>query len=427
MQRAYLAFCMRILMMSDVYFPRVNGVSTSIATYRDSLRELGHEVALIAPEYPSARPGSESEPELSSGHDEGWIHRIPARGVWRDPEDRMMRWRVIMTQTSRLRAAAFDIVHIQTPFVAHYAGVRLARTLNIPVIESYHTYFEEYLGCYLPLPQSLARMLARRISRAQGKAVDALVTPSQAMRDRLRSYGVTTPISVIPTGLDLRHFSGGDGARFRAALEIDRGIAVDRPLLLYVGRVAHEKNIDFLLETMRDIRRARPDAVLLVTGEGPAETHLHRLADRLGIGDSVIFTGYLDRKTTLLDCYAAADVFVFASHTETQGLVLLEAMAMGLPVVAHSIMGTSEVLRDGEGALIARTGDHADFAAKVLRILDDAALHQQLRQRGRAYAAQWSNESCTHSMVALYRSLIAHSGSAAPADGTVRHDGSGAH
>ena len=136
------------------------------------------------------------------------------------------------------------------------------------------------------------------------------VTPSQAMRHRLADYGVTTPISVILTGLDLQQFSGGDGASSRAGLEIDMGIRADRPLLLYVGRVAHEKNIDFLIETMDDIRRLRPDAVLLVTGEGPAEAHLHRLVERLGLDDNVVFTGYLDRKTTLLDCYAAADVFV---------------------------------------------------------------------------------------------------------------------
>jgi glycosyltransferase involved in cell wall biosynthesis len=394
---------MRILMVSDVYLPRINGVSTSIATYRDSLRALGHEVELIAPQYPAAnaKPGARTGP-VAAG-DESWIRRIPSRGVWRDPEDRMMRYGAVTTLAPRLRERAFDIVHIQTPFVAHYAGVQLARTLGIPSVESYHTYFEEYLGCYLPLPDSLTRVLARRISCAQGNAVDALVTPSQAMRDRLSEYGVATPISVIPTGLDLLHFRGGDGYRFRAEL----GIAANRPLLLYVGRVAHEKNIDFLLETMRDIRRTRPDAVLLVTGEGPAETHLHRLAERLGLGDNVVFTGYLDRRTTLLDCYAAADVFVFASHTETQGLVLLEAMAMGLPVVAHSIMGTSEVLREGEGALIARTGDHADFAAKVLRILDDAGLHRQLRESARSYAAQWSNESCALSMIALYQRLAA--------------------
>lgn len=382
---------MRILMVSDVYLPRINGVSTSIATYRDSLHALGHEVTLIAPAYPAGQAA------------EDWVLRVPAREVWRDPEDRMMSWRAVMALGERLRDGGFDIVHVQTPFVAHYAGLRLARRLGIPAVESYHTYFEEYLGCYLPLrPRSLIRGLARTISRAQGNAVDALVTPSRAMHDKLAAYGVTTPISVIPTGLDLQQFTGGDGPRFRRAM----GIAADRPLLLYVGRVAHEKNIDFLFEAMVEIRRERPHAALLVTGEGPAESHLRRLAARLGILDQVIFTGYLDRKGSLLDCYAAADVFVFASHTETQGLVLLEAMALGLPVVAHAVMGAREVLREGEGALIAAPGDRGDFAAKVLRLLGDEALRRQQGQRARAYAAGWSNEACAVRMAALYETAI---------------------
>ena len=384
---------MRILMVSDVYLPRINGVSTSIATYRDSLHALGHEVSLIAPAYPAG--------QVPEDH----VVRVPSRTVWFDPEDRIMSWRALAAMTDGLRGDRFDIVHVQTPFVAHYAGLRLARRLGIPVIESYHTYFEEYLGCYLPLmPGPLARFVARSISRAQGNAVDALVTPSRAMHGRLASYGVTTPIDVIPTGLDLRQFAGGDGPRFRREM----GIPADRPLLLYVGRVAHEKNIGFLLEALPAILRTQPRAMLLITGEGPAESHLHRLAARLGVAGHVIFTGYLDRKGSLLDCYAAADVFVFASHTETQGLVLLEAMAMGLPVVAHAVMGTREVLRDGEGALIAAAGDHADFAAKVLRLLGDDALCRRQQRRARDHAARWSNDACALRMVALYQQTISH-------------------
>lgn len=382
---------MRILMVSDVYFPRVNGVSTSIATYRDSLRALGHEVTLIAPAYPAGRA------------DEDWVRRVPSRGVWLDPEDRMMRWGALMSLTDGLRRERFDLVHIQTPFVAHYAGLRLARRLGIPAIESYHTYFEEYLSCYLPLaPRPLTRAWARMFSRSQGNAVDAVVTPSRAMHDKLADYGVTTPIGIIPTGLDLPRFTGGDRQRFRRKL----GIPEDRPLLLYVGRVAHEKNIDFLLETLTEIRRVEPRALLLVAGEGPAETHLHHLCTRLGIGENVLFTGYLDRAGSLLDCYAAADVFVFASHTETQGLVLLEAMAMGLPVVAHAVMGAREVLREGEGALVAAPGDRADFAAQVLRLLGDPSLLHEQRQRAREYAARWSNEACAQRMVELYQETV---------------------
>lgn len=389
-------------MISDVYFPRINGVSTSISTYRDSLQALGHEVDLIAPAYPGGRG------------DDAWVTRIPSRGVWGDPEDRMMHYRPILAQTSRLRQRHFDIVHIQTPFVAHYAGLRLARQLGLPTIATCHTYFEEYLDCYIPLrPRVLLRALARGLSAAQGNAIDALIAPSRAMQEKLEAYGVTTGIRVIPTGIDLQQFSHGDGQRFRKT----HGIAPGRPTILYTGRVAHEKNIDFLLEVVVKARKTLPGILLVVTGEGPAERHLRELAARLGINGNVMFIGYLDRKRGLLDCYAAADIFVFSSRTETQGLVLLEAMAMGLPVVAHALMGTRDVLRDGMGALIAADRDPDDFCAKVLHLLQDRRARREQQQRAREYAATWSNDHCASRIVEYYKETIEQHEIPSPARG----------
>ncbi|MBK9131415.1 MAG: glycosyltransferase [Gammaproteobacteria bacterium] len=381
---------MRILMISDVYFPRINGVSTSIATYRESFRSLGHEVTLLAPAYPAEHA------------DDAETARIPSRGLPLDPEDRMMHYRALTAMRETLRRRAFDIVHIQTPFVAHYAGIRLARDLGLPVIESYHTYFEEYLYHYIPLlPRAALRTLARRFSAGQGNAVDALVVPSQAMLEKLRAYGVGSEMRIIPTGLNLQHFTRGDGVAFRRRLGIDPA----RPVLLFVGRVAFEKNIDFLLHMVDEVRRQMPSVLLLIAGEGPAEPHLRRLVQRLDLGANVAFAGYLDRATTLLDCYAAADVFVFSSRTETQGLVLLEAMAMGRPVVAQAVMGTRDVLREGDGALIAEDDVH-DFARKVLALLGDRGLYERLSRRALDYAGTWSNESCARRLEEYYVQLI---------------------
>jgi glycosyltransferase involved in cell wall biosynthesis len=388
---------MRILMLSDVYFPRINGVSTSIATYRESLRALGHEVTLVAPAYPAAH------------EDDADTLRIPSRGLPLDPEDRMMHYRVLAALRTGLRGRGYDLVHVQTPFVAHYAGIRIARALGVPVIESYHTYFEEYLYHYVPmLPRGALRMLARRFSAGQGNAVDALIVPSRAMHDKLREYGVASEMRIIPTGLNLQHFAGGDGLAFRRRHGIDPG----RPVLLFVGRVAFEKNIDFLLRMVDEVRQRLPAVLLLIAGEGPAETHLRRLGARLGLEQNVAFIGYLDRATALLDCYAAADVFVFSSRTETQGLVLLEAMAMGRPVVAQAAMGTRDVLREGEGALIAADDVH-DFAHKVLTLLCNRRLYDQLSRRARLYAGTWSNEACARRLEEYYAQLIERRGLAA--------------
>lgn len=384
---------MRILMLSDVYFPRINGVSTAIMILRRELDRAGHAVTLVAPDY-GACHGTADGP--------GRLYRIRSRGVFRDPEDRMMSWRALMALTPELARQAFDLVHVHTPFVAHYAGLALARQLDRPLVETYHTLFEEYLFHYIPLvPRGIMRALTRALSRHQCAQVDGLVVPSRPILQRLAEYGVATRAAVIPTGLDLADFAGGDGARFRARL----GIPAQQPMLLYVGRLAHEKNIDFLLQMMARLARRLPEAVLVIAGEGPAQDHLRRRAQLLGISARVRFVGYLERSAALLDCYAAADVFVFASRTETQGLVLLEAMALGVPVVGLAVMGTAEVLREGQGALIAHD-DVADFTDKVEWLVRHEDARASLAARARAYAATWSAREMTARLIDFYGEIL---------------------
>lgn len=383
---------MRVLMVSDVFFPRVNGVSTSIETFRRTLAEQGIEVSLVAPRY-----GAEAE--LPG------VARVPGRPVPRDPEDRLVGWRA-MLRTVRAHAAGCDLVHIQTPFAAHYAGLRAARSEGVPVLATYHTLFEEYLHHYAPfLPARGLRALARHLSRRQCNALDGIVVPSLAMRARLADYGVRAPIHVLPTGIPLARFSGGDRARFRAA----HRIAPARPMALFVGRLAHEKNIGFLLQMTVEALARRPDLLLLIAGEGPALPALRAQAARLGLGDSVRFAGYLDRHRDLPDCYAAADVFVFASRTETQGLVLLEAMAVGLPVVAFAHMGTIDILAPRRGCRVP-AGDAAAFAESVVEVVSDAALRARLSGEARDYARSWSDEAMAQRMAALYRASVQRGG-----------------
>jgi glycosyltransferase involved in cell wall biosynthesis len=219
-------------------------------------------------------------------------------------------------------------------------------------------------------------------------------------------------MAVIPTGIPLGEFGGGEGRRFREAM----GIAPDVPLLLFVGRVAHEKNIGFLVEALARVRRSVPRAMLAIAGEGPALASLHRQVDGLGLRDAVRFTGYLDRRGALLDCYAAADAFVFASRTETQGLVLLEAMALGIPVVSTAVMGTRDVVGPGRGALVP-ADDVDEFAAAVVRLLGDPALRSRLSEQGRAYVREWQADALARRMEAFYAQLTAVAPAASPVPG----------
>ncbi len=384
---------LHVLMVSDVYFPRINGVSTSIQTFRATLAALGIRVTIVAPEY----AGTDIVADAAAG-----IVRLPSRTVPLDPEDRLMQWRHLADLDRRLASADFDLVHVQTPFAAHYAGLRLAKARGIPCVATYHTHFEEYLFHYIRfLPKSALRSAARWLARHQCNALDAVVVPSQPMAATLRDYGVNTPLHVIPTGLPEKQFLRGNGGQFRQAW----GIAPERKVALFVGRAAFEKNIGFLLEMAALARRQQPQLMLVVAGEGPALPALRRQAAALKLDDTIRFVGYLSRDGGLRDCYAAADVFTFASQTETQGLVLLEAMAIGLPVLAIPALGAAEIILPRRGAVAAADTPEA-FAAQLLTLLEQPSKRAAMSDEAVAFAREWDAATQGARLATLYRELV---------------------
>jgi glycosyltransferase involved in cell wall biosynthesis len=295
-----------------------------------------------------------------------------------------------------------DLVHIQTPFIAHYQGTALARALRVPVVETYHTYFEEYLHHYVPLmPRAVMRFVARRFTVSQCNVLDALVVPSRAMEQALLDYGVRCPMHIIPTGMEMERFAGGDGQRFREQL----GIVPGQPVLVHVGRIAHEKNIEFLFRMFARVVRSKPGAVFIVAGEGPALASCKAHVRSLGIAQHVRFVGYLSRERELLDCYRAGDLFVFSSRTETQGLVLLEAMALGVPVVSTAHMGTADIMNPQRGSRVA-PDDEGEFANIVVQLLEDAPRRAAMSAEARAYAATWSASAMADRLAGLYSAVL---------------------
>ena len=378
---------MRIAMLSDVYFPRVNGVSTSIQTFRQQLLALEHSVTLICPDYPHTTPQAD-------------ILRLPSHSVPGDREDRAMSpWALWRLAQRFSHAPAYDILHVHTPFLAHYAALRLARQWNCPLVGTFHTFFEQYLFHYLPwLPRQRLIEFTRHWARRQCQCYDGMIVPSSALADVLREYGVTTELKVLPTGFD-QQLPQGDGQRFRAQY----GIPAERPVLVYIGRIAHEKNIDFLLRMLQQLRHTQPDVLLVIAGEGPALTHLKHLGQQLGVAEQVLWVGYLQRGAALADCYCAGDIFVFASRTETQGLVLLEAMSQGVPIVALAELGARDVLAEGRGCVIVPHAEEPLFAATVQRTLADSALLTQLRQQGPHAVQHWRSDRLTLELVEWYQ------------------------
>lgn len=391
---------MDLLMVSDVYFPRVNGVSTSIRTHVRALVGLGHRVTLVAPDYGPAFADEQRARDAEFG-DAFDVLRVPARVLFFDPEDRLMTGRGLREVRDALSARRWDAVHVHTPFRAHAFGVRVARECGAPVVETYHTYFEEYVAHYLPwCPSPLLRLFARKVSRRLCREVDHLIVPTQEMTDVLRRYDIETPATVLPTGIDLAEFAGGDGARFRR----QHGFAPDQPVVATVSRLAVEKNIAFLIDVAQRLLPRFPTLRFVIAGEGPDAKRLKQRVQRQGLAGHVLFLGNLDRRTTLLDCYRAADAFLFASPTETQGLVLIEAMALGVPIVSTAVMGTATVLRDAQSARVAPE-DLEVFAAETARVLRDPALRARLAAAGPRDAQAWGNDALMQRVLDVYGHL----------------------
>ncbi len=392
---------LHVLMISDVYFPRINGVSTSIQTFRTDLADQGIRVTVVAPEH----PGTDREADAATH-----TLRLPSRAVPLDPEDRLMHWDSLANLDRRLAGIHIDVVHVQTPFAAHYAGLRLARARGIPCVATWHTHFEEYLFHYIRfLPKSTMRFAARWLARHQCNALDIVVVPSQPMAATLCAYGITTPLYVIPTGLPESQFLRGDGGKFRQAW----GIAPERKVALFVGRAAHEKNIGLLLDMLALALRHEPQLMLVVAGEGPALSALRRQASVMQLDDRVRFVGYLPRDGSLRDCYAAADVFTFASQTETQGLVLLEAMAIGLPVLAIPALGAAEMILPRRGAVAAADTAEA-FAEQLVALLQRPAKLASMADEAVAFAREWSAATQGARLATLYRELVRVPGTRSP-------------
>lgn len=386
---------MRVLMLSDVYFPRINGVSTSIRAAIGGLIEAGHAVTLVAPSYGDADVmwTREFGPRFE-------LVRLQARALPFDPEDRLPTRGAVRGALRTLARHDWDVIHVHTPFRAHQLGVRLRETIGVPLLETYHTYFEPYVAHYLPwVPDALGRWAARRLSRRQCDAVDHLIVPTHEMAAVLARYGVRTPWTVLPSGIE-PGFAPGEGAAFRAR----HGISAGRPVMVTISRLAGEKHIGFLLQVAATVVRELPRLLFIIAGEGPDAARLRRLATRLGLDANVLFLGNLARDGALQACYRAGDAFVFASPTETQGLVLAEAMALGVPVVSTAEMGTASVLRDASSAVVAPY-DVDGFARCVLRVLRDRELRAALSAAGPRDALRWRADMLVPRLETVYRGL----------------------
>lgn len=390
---------MRIALFADAYHPRVSGQVASMDEFCKSLTERGHEVCIICPSYPPARMNGQPEPFRTI--------RVPSGWAIVSEEDRLaIPWRE-RKAISELDEFDPQVVHVQTEFSIGALGRRYCRRRGIPIMSTCHTYYEMYIKWYLPLlPEFVAKPVVRIWLRNVYAHDELIVTPSQRIRDVMQSYGIDREYAVIPTGVDERIFYPRpmEAKDYRKELEERHPGITKGHLLVYIGRISQEKNLDLLADAMVRILREEPDTHLLLVGDGPRKSEFHQMFRRHGLQNSVLWTGLMPREK-LPVVYSAADIFVFPSVTETQGLVTIEAMLCGTPVVGMNRMGTAEILEGDSGGLLAEN-DAGDFSAKVLTLMRDPALRAKKAAEARERARRWTIGHACDEMEQMYMRIF---------------------
>ncbi|HWA84674.1 MAG TPA: glycosyltransferase [Opitutus sp.] len=378
---------MNICMMTNTYLPHVGGVARSVSTFAEEYLKRGHHVLVVAPEF-AGRP--------LAARAEAIVERVPAIQKF-NGSDFSVRLPLAAALSERLDTFAADVVHAHHPFLLGDTALRVAATKNVPVVFTHHTRYEDYTH-YVPFDSPAMKEVAINLSTYFANLCDGVIAPSESVARLIKRRGVEVPVRVVPTGIDVKAFAGGDGARFRRRCGIPPGTFV----VGHVGRLAPEKNLEFLARAVALFLQRVSAARFLVVGGGPSEETLREEMGRSGVGEQLVLAGKHTGRA-LADAYNAMDVFAFASFTETQGMVLAEAMAAGRPVVALNANGVREVVRDGEnGYLLAKDATERRFASALARLQAGAELRGRFSARARRTAELFSRERAAERALEFY-------------------------
>ena len=368
-------------MFSDSYLPEKNGVAASVVVAARALRRRGHRVIIVAPAHDST---PEDEPDVFRFHSASFPFYPQLRMAFPLPAKLL----------TSLPHVPFDVVHCHSFFFVGCMGAYLAQRRKTPLIFTYHTRFTQYTH-YVPLRQAFTESRFVWLSREFSNRCDRIIAPTRFTADELNGYGVSKPIDVLPTGVDLSMFEGGctQAETLRARC--------GGPIALYAGRLGKEKNVDLVLDAFALVAAQVPRARLVIVGEGPHEAELRRHADALPCAHAVEFTGALE-KPELGAWYRAADAFAFASTTETQGLVLVEALSHGVPVVAIDCPVSREVVgRGASGRLVDSTREA--FADALTAILTSTSSERAVHSdAARVAAAPYAMDTVGERLEAIY-------------------------
>jgi glycosyltransferase involved in cell wall biosynthesis len=380
---------LRVAIFSNAYKPTISGVVTSILLFRHGLLKRGHDVHVFAPEVDEYED------------DEPYIFRLPTLLDLTRSYELSLALPVKRPMRNTIRGIKPHLIHSQHPVLMGDLAMRYAQDMGLPLVFTFHSRYEKIIQHYVPLFSDWAGQMAQDIVQDYLDHCAHVIVPTANLRDLIcQDYRVDVPITILPTPVDLDRFAHLDPASVRQRHQLH-----EKEILMYLGRISPEKGIDLLLHSFALVVRQRPQAVLLIVGRGPHEENLQELAGDLGLQDQVIFTGAVPYED-VPHYMAAADLFTFTSECETQGLVLIEAMAAGTPVVAVHAASSDDALDDGAAGVLVE-GDEAAFADAVLSALASPGQLDAMCRAAQRIVQRYSVAAATDRLLEVYDQVLA--------------------
>jgi glycosyltransferase involved in cell wall biosynthesis len=380
---------MKIAIFTNNYLPNPYGVSGSIESFRKEFEVLGHEVYIFAPHwkgYQDENPNVFRYPAIETNIKIKFPIAIPYSRKMNKIIDKL----------------DLDIIHSQHPNLLGSAAARWARRKNIPLVFTWHTLYDQYAHFVPFVPPKIAAWWAIRNARKYADKCNQVIVPTPSIMDILRSWGVTNKnIIAIPTGVEETDFSNPDREKIRK----ENGVKDDEILLALISRLTAEKNVNFLFESVAKVLRANDAVKFMVCGAGNLRSQLGEIAAREGLEEKVINIGNIERKS-LKDYYSAGDIFVYASKSETQGMVFTEAMYSGLPIVAVRATGAKDIVEDGKTGFLVNE-DMKEFGEAVQKLIDDENLRKKFSEEAKKVAREkYTARVCAGKLLKVYEQAI---------------------
>ena len=374
-------------MFTNAYKPFIGGVTRSVTTFVEDLRNRGHEVLIVTLQFPGATESTRD------------VFRLPSLTEF-GGTDFSLRLPIPSGLHRRIKVFNPDIVHSHHPFMLGETALRVAKWRNIPIVFTHHTLYEKYTYRFSRDSETLEQV-ARLMATEYANLCDLVIAPTPGVATIIKERGVTVPVQVIPTGIDLEMFANGDGRRFRQTHHIPD----DAFVLGHLGRVVEEKNIDYLGQVVITMLKRHPDAWFVLVGDGEARAGLKERFEQEKIAERVIMTGSLTG-SVIADAYQAMDIFIFASKTDTQGIVILESLCSGTPVAALETTGPGDIIEPGESGYLLPPDASPEQFVELLETLKTQP--EKLRlcgKKSREKACEFDRDLSAARLYAVYRRL----------------------